>query len=76
MFCEIHVFPTLSEVTETFSKILKIYVWRYLFLGCRPTTSNFTKKAGGLINKKFIKLSKFGEVPNIMSKVIGGCFIG
>ena len=75
MFCEIGVFPTLSSVTENFSKILKIYLWRNPFLGCRPTTCNFTEKTGGLIEKKSIKLSTFEEVPSIVSKVIGGCLL-
>ena len=30
---------------------------------------------GGLINKKTIKLSKFDKVPDIISKVAGGCFL-
>ena len=64
-----------QQVIENFSKTLKIYLWRNPFLGCRTTIYNFTKKTGRLINKKSIKLCKFDRVPNIMSKVIGGCFL-
>ena len=64
-----------QQVIKNFSKTLKIYLWRNPFLGCRTTIYNFTKKTGGLINKKSIKLCKFDRVPNIMSKVIGGCFL-
>ena len=55
--------------------MLKIYLWRNPFLKCRPTTCDFTKKTGGLITEESIKLSKFDEVPNTMSKVKGGCFL-
>ena len=30
---------------------------------------------GCKLNKKSIKLSKFDKVPNIMSKVVGDCFL-
>ena len=73
---------TSFKLQKIFSKILKIYLSKNPFLGCRPTTCNFTKKTregggwggGGVINKKSIKFSEFDKVPNIVSKVICGCF--
>ena len=41
----------------------------------KKSIATFLGKTGVLINKKSIKLSKSNEVPNIKSKVIGGCFL-
>ena len=41
---------------------------------CEEIHCNFSKKNWG-VNKKSINLSKSDEVPNIKSKVIGGCFL-
>ena len=61
-----------QKVKQILSNTLRL---NFCFLKIILTLHQRYHPKGRLINKKSIRLSKFNEVLNIMSKIISGCFL-